>query len=526
MNKILNKLPIGLKLGGSFVIVILILTVSVIISYIDLGHLNNNVVSLYYDNTIPIQNLGETKALLGQIKSNIQLYIQIPQPKDNTSNSQNTPRCGSCHIAEVSGTHNLMAGQVAGDTNRCLVCHSAKANDPEHGRSAAAMAAGHTAELDCNGCHSAEVINRQHAQVEKSINDEVALVNKIIADYSQNPQLTLEEKKAVTAFEVSWNNYKNIVADLLFNYKNGKRQETLHRVVAGDALVSQKEIEETLNNLVTVNQTLANQSQEESVLTYNSSSRMLIITVLFGILMAIGLGTAITANILTPVEAMAKGLENMRQGDLNWDVSQQVRENMVQRSDELGTAGRGFDGTVQYLLEMAETAKQIASGDLTGNVNLRGGRDELGFAFSHMITSLETLIKKVIESANDLNLAAGQLASASGQSGEATNQIATTIQQVAKGTAEQTAGVTRTASSVEQMSRAIDGVARGAQEQAAAVTKASQVASRISTAIEQVTSNAQAVTRDSAEAARYSRDGAKTVKARRRAGQGLCSCSR
>ena len=38
------------------------------------------------------------------------------------------------------------------------------------------------------------------------------------------------------------------------------------------------------------------------------------------------------------------------------------------------------------------------------------------------------------------------------------------------------------------------------------------MASRISTAIEQVTSNAQAVTRDSAEAARYSRDGAKTVK--------------
>ena len=129
-----------------------------------------------------------------------------------------------------------------------------------------------------------------------------------------------------------------------------------------------------------------------------------------------------------------------------------------------------------------------------------------------MITSLETLIKKVIESANDLNLAAGQLASASGQSGEATNQIATTIQQVAKGTAEQTAGVTRIAGAVEQMSRAIDGVAKGAQEQAAAVTKASQVATRISTAIEQVTSNAQAVTRDSAEAARYSRDGAKTVK--------------
>lgn len=61
------------------------------------------------------------------------------------------------------------------------------------------------------------------------------------------------------------------------------------------------------------------------------------------------------------------------------------------------------------------------------------------------------------------------------------------------------------------MNRAIEGVARGAQEQATAISKASQVTSRISAAIEQVASNAQSVTHDSAEAASYSRDGAKTV---------------
>jgi methyl-accepting chemotaxis protein len=62
------------------------------------------------------------------------------------------------------------------------------------------------------------------------------------------------------------------------------------------------------------------------------------------------------------------------------------------------------------------------------------------------------------------------------------------------------------------MGRAIDGVAKGAQEQAKAISMASQITSRINTAIEQVTNNAQSVTRDSAQAASYSRDGAKTVK--------------
>ena len=60
-------------------------------------------------------------------------------------------------------------------------------------------------------------------------------------------------------------------------------------------------------------------------------------------------------------------------------------------------------------------------------------------------------------------------------------------------------------------SHAINGVARGAQEQASAIAKASQMATRINQAIEQVTNNAQTVTHDSAEAAKYSREGARTV---------------
>jgi methyl-accepting chemotaxis protein len=139
-------------------------------------------------------------------------------------------------------------------------------------------------------------------------------------------------------------------------------------------------------------------------------------------------------------------------------------------------------------------------------------KDELGNSFSKMIAGLRDAVSQIADSANAVSVAAAQLATASEQSGEATGQIATTIQQVALGTAQQTAGVTKTSASVEQMGRAIDGVAKGAQEQAKAISKASQITLRINTAIEQVTNNAQSVTRDSAQAASYSRDGAKTVK--------------
>ena len=507
MDRLLSKLPIGFKLGGSFVVIVLILAASLILSYSDMSQLNNNMISLYFDHTMPIQELGEAKALLGQIKSNLQLYIQIPQPKDNPTGSQDVPQCGVCHTAQISGMHYVNALQQTSDTTRCQACHAAQFGNPQHGRSTTKMTIGQ----DCASCHPAEVIIQQHSQVDQAITQEVARINEIISAYRKNTFLTPEEKKELAGFDTAWNNYQTIVSDLLTQSQSGQSQETLHRMVGGDALTSQQEVEESINRLISVIQNLAHQSQESSVQTFNASTRRLFIIGILGILLAAGLGFLVTLNIRTPVEAMAKGLQNMRQGNLSWDVSSQVRENIIQRSDELGIAGKGFDSTVQYLQEMAGIASQIATGDLTVKVIPRGKDDELGIAFSQMIVSLQTLINMVTQSANDLATASRQLASASSQSGKAISQIAATVQQVSQGITQQSEGVSKTAGAVEQMNHAIGGVSRGAQEQAKAINMASQITLRINDAIEQVTYNAQSVTRDSAQAASYSRDGAKTV---------------
>ncbi|MFN8383511.1 MAG: methyl-accepting chemotaxis protein [Anaerolineales bacterium] len=131
--------------------------------------------------------------------------------------------------------------------------------------------------------------------------------------------------------------------------------------------------------------------------------------------------------------------------------------------------------------------------------------------FNSEPSSLRGLVEMLAQRTEHLMNVSSTLTTSARSSEDATRQIATTIQQVAQGITQQTTGVTKTSSSVEQMNRAIEGVARGAQAQAAAINKASQVTSRISSAIEQVASNAQSVTRDSAEAASFSRDGAKTV---------------
>ena len=209
--------------------------------------------------------------------------------------------------------------------------------------------------------------------------------------------------------------------------------------------------------------------------------------------------------VVSPVRILTAITNSLSKGELQGKVT-------YTSDNEIGYLAESFRKMVDYLLSMANVAETIANKDLTRIVTPHSEKDVLGTTFLKMINELREIIGQVAESASVVTSAADQLVIASKQSGSATSQIATTLQQVAQGTAQQTKNVTKTSDSSEQMNHAIDGVARGAQEQATAVSEASQIAAHINIAIEQVINNAQAVTRDSAEAAHYSREGAKTVK--------------
>ena len=253
-------------------------------------------------------------------------------------------------------------------------------------------------------------------------------------------------------------------------------------------------------------------TKEKSAQVVSSALTITMVAVGLAILLGLLLGIFISRSITGPLGIAVNAARALSVGDMARDLSEKEKDKARLRKDEIGDIGKALDQLINYMQGMGAAATSIANNDLSVSITPKSEKDELGNAFARMIVGLRKVIGQVSDSANSVASAASQLAKASEQSGEATNQIAITIQQVAKGTAEQTEGVTKTAGSMEQMSRAIDGVAKGAQEQATAVTQASQVASRISQSIEQVATNAQAVTRDSAEAARYSRDGAKTVR--------------
>lgn len=219
---------------------------------------------------------------------------------------------------------------------------------------------------------------------------------------------------------------------------------------------------------------------------------------------AIFSGAFMARSISGAARQMAEVAEEIAAGELNHRIT-------ANSQDEIGETVSAFNHMVKYLQTMAKVAQQVAAGDLSQNVTPISEKDVLGNSFKEMVDSLRDALGQVAESAAAVSASASQLTVVSEQSGVATRQIAATIQQVALGITQQTSGVAKTAISVEQMNSAIAGVAKGAQEQALTLSKASQVTTHINDAIEQVTRNIQSVTRDSAQSATHSRNGAQTV---------------
>ncbi|PKO16585.1 MAG: hypothetical protein CVU39_07120 [Chloroflexi bacterium HGW-Chloroflexi-10] len=220
------------------------------------------------------------------------------------------------------------------------------------------------------------------------------------------------------------------------------------------------------------------------------------------------LGTMLAAYLVTSPMKLVSKMSRIADRLVLGDVDQKIE---VKRVDEVGVLADAFRRIIVYNRETASVMEGLSNGDLTVEAQPKSDIDVMGKAFQKMIHSLNEMMTKIAENAQQLENAAGMLAVTSQQAGAATNQISLTIQQVAMGVTQEAAAITRSAANVDQLNRAIDGLAKGAQEQADAAGKAAVITSEISRDIQKVADNAQGVTTGSINAANAAHDGSETV---------------
>ncbi len=405
-----NNLKTAVKLFGGFGIVILFLIAISIVGYLNMKVINDGMTTLYFDRTLPIEELGNISQNIYNIRGNSFKFILIPELRD---------------------------------------------------------------------------------AIEEDTKKSIAEVDKQVKLYKAT-QLTAEEAESVAKFDTAWANYQKSINFVFTSVKAGDEKSSIQTLLeGGETSNTRRAVSGYVSDLVMINEKIADELNKQGDVTFIYSVRVILILGIIAVIIALGIAIITTNSINYPISIMAGALQNLKKGDLNRSIPESIKLGIVKRTDEMGMAGQGLRAVEGYMMDMAEIAGKIASGDLTVEVMPRSDVDEIGLALAKMIESLRESVGQVSNNARQLNAASEQLANAANQAGMATTQVSTTIQQVARGTAQQSESVSNSVGSIDHLTQAIEGVARDAQEQSQAISDTSQVMLQLAEVIESIQQGTQ-----------------------------------
>ncbi len=83
----INNLKTGVRLYGSFTIVTLLMITVAVVGYTGMNSINNGMTTLYFDRTIPIQQIGTAESALWELRGDIYKYAFLPEERTTTEGS-------------------------------------------------------------------------------------------------------------------------------------------------------------------------------------------------------------------------------------------------------------------------------------------------------------------------------------------------------------------------------------------------------------------------------------------------------
>jgi methyl-accepting chemotaxis protein len=191
--------------------------------------------------------------------------------------------------------------------------------------------------------------------------------------------------------------------------------------------------------------------------TYRSSRLMTIVLLVVALLIGAIVAFFLSRSISRGVNQALVAAEGISEGDVDQHID-------VHSRDEIGAMAAAFGRMVDYLRDMADSARRVAGGDLTVEIEPRSERDALGVSLRSMTESLRDTVGQVQTTASAVSSASQQMASSSEETGRAVGEIANAVSEVAQGAERQVKMVEATRESAEETARAA-GDAKDAAEQ-------------------------------------------------------------
>lgn len=151
---------------------------------------------------------------------------------------------------------------------------------------------------------------------------------------------------------------------------------------------------------------------------------------------------------------------------------------------------------VKPIKQVVVNSNKLAKGDFSMKeivVDTKDEAYELAEAFNSMVKNVRHLLYEVLKDTDKISKTSLELASGADRASKASEQVTLAIQEVARGTSEQTQFVNSTTEAVANVNTAIEQISVGAQEQVTNITLTANMVSEMARSIQEVASSAHIV---------------------------------
>jgi methyl-accepting chemotaxis protein len=217
------------------------------------------------------------------------------------------------------------------------------------------------------------------------IDDESRKFENHVAAYGKSA-LVPAEQEVYAKLQQNLDAYRRHRTEAVNNLLKG---EDTAAVAVLDGFASLRaEVRNNIGTLIDINVKVADENRATAQAA-NSSTRTTILSLMIaGVIASLGMGFLIARLIGKPVNRLAAVADRMAMGDVQIDIR-------ADSKDELGLLAQSFAAMAETIRNRAQLAKQIASGDLSREIQPASEKDVLGTSLGLLVQTVRKLSNEV-----------------------------------------------------------------------------------------------------------------------------------
>ncbi len=242
------------------------------------------------------------------------------------------------------------------------------------------------------------LIPEERVAIEGLMKGNIATVNSMIEE-CRKADLTEEEIEIMQPFDELWSRYQAAVESVAVCARSGDIEGAKKGLLdGGAAATARKEIGGLIEKMVEANKNAATNLNSTAAEEFKMAVTISIVGCLLAFILAISVGLLIARGITKPLMRGVEMMQEMVKGHLGMRLK-------MDRKDEVGVLARAMDVFSEDLQKnVVGNLQNVAAGDLSMEVTIKDGQDEISPAMKQVVESLRGLVTE----ANSLSVAAVQ----------------------------------------------------------------------------------------------------------------------